>query len=99
MSQPQGPAAYSLYDLFRTLIERVGWPTEEEKRTALASVDAAERMQVFGNLASNMACDHPEQPNADGRCPDCGRIMEHRSVKYGGVDPHYRYQGRSGRGW
>lgn len=69
-----GPAAYSLYDVLRTLIERVGWPTEDEKRVALASVDAAERTQIFGNLASSMACDHPEGEIAEsGKCAECGR--------------------------
>lgn len=70
------PAAYSLYDLFRALIERVGWPTEEEKRLALASVDAAEQGSVLGNLAVMMACDHPEESIAStGKCAECGKAV------------------------
>lgn len=77
MSQPDGPAAYSLYDLLRTLAERVSWPTEEEKRRALASVDAAEGMRIFGDLANAMVCSHPgEARTAGGRCDDCGRQIE-----------------------
>ena len=77
MSQPTGPAAYSLYDLLRTMVERVSWPTEEEKRTALASIDAAEYAQVFGNLASMMVCSHSEEARtAGGKCADCGRQIE-----------------------
>jgi hypothetical protein len=81
MSQPNGPAAYSLYDLLRTLVERTGWPNEADKHAALASVDSAESMQIFGNLASMMACEHPpEALTAGGRCDDCGRqILTNRS--------------------
>lgn len=71
MSQPG--SAYSPYDLLRTLIERVGWPVEEEKRVALASVNQWEQMQIFGNLATMMACTHPQEAIARGRCLDCGR--------------------------
>lgn len=69
-----GPAAYSPYELLRVLIERVGWPTEQEKHTAVASVAAMERMQIFGNLASMMQCPHdPEAVHRiSGVCGDCG---------------------------
>lgn len=77
MDEVNGPAGYSLYDLFRVLIERVGWPSEAEKKVALASVDRAEKMQVFGNLASMMACEHPEEAmTKSGKCADCGRQVE-----------------------
>lgn len=72
-------AAYSLYDLLRTLIERVGWPTEEERRTAVESVNEAERLAVLGNVAQSMACDHPTI-RVDGRCDDCGRAVESGST-------------------
>lgn len=82
-----GPAAYSLYDLLRALIERSGWPTEDEKRAALASVDQAEANSIFGNLAANMACEHPEDAldMATGKCDDCGRQI----IKVGGGPPRY----------
>lgn len=95
MAEVNGPAAYSLYDLFRTLIERVGWPTEEEKRAALASVDQAERMQVFGNLASAMVCDHPTgETDREGRCVDCGRGIVQVVHKYGAGPRRVRDWGR-----
>lgn len=84
MSQPDGPAAYSLYDLLRTLVERVGWPTEAEKHVALASVDAAERMQILGNLASQMTCTHPpEAMTGSGRCDDCGKQIQNTAYPTG----------------
>lgn len=95
-----GPAAYSLYDLLRTLVERVGWPSESEKNAALGSVDRAEQAQVFGNLASLMACEHPEEARAaSGKCADCGRQVENTSWMGNGRTDHPRYQPRSGRGW
>lgn len=33
-------SAYTPYDLLRTLVERVGWPQETEKRAALESTVA-----------------------------------------------------------
>jgi len=65
-------AAYSPYDLFRTLIERAGWSHEEEKRVALESVAEWERMQMFGNLASLTACPHEHISRTNGACEDCG---------------------------
>jgi len=62
-------AAYSPYELFRVLIERVGWPSETDKRAAVASVAEMERMQIFGNLASIMECAHETVRN--GLCEDC----------------------------
>jgi len=77
MSDAQGPAGYSLYDLLRTLVERVGWPTEVEKRVALTSIDRAESARLFGNIADQMACQHPEEAMApSGVCADCGRQVE-----------------------
>lgn len=88
------PAGYSLYDLLRTLCERVGWPTEDEKRAALGSIDTAERMGILGDLAQQMACEHPQEPGdrINGRCMLCGRQIDPSSMVY-------RYQPRSGRGW
>jgi predicted RNA-binding protein with PIN domain len=91
-----GPAAYSLYDLLRTLIERVGWPTEDEKRVALASVDRAEQMQILGNLANQMTCSHPaEDMSASGKCGACGKQIEVEQSTWG----RNRYGAQSGRGW
>lgn len=70
------PPAYTPYAVLRLLIQRVGWPDETEKRVALASIDAWERMGIFGNLAVDMACTHPDTDRG-GRCTDCGR---HRST-------------------
>lgn len=81
-------AAYSPYDLFRVLCERVGWPQEEEKRVALASIAEWERMQMFGNLASLTACPHPPELIRDGRCEDCGH-----QVTSGGYGSTGRYYG------
>lgn len=69
-------AAYTLYDVLRTLVERVGWPTEEEKRVVLDSIREAERMSILGNLATIMECAHDYGVQADGTCSDCGRIIE-----------------------
>lgn len=79
-------AAYSLYDVLRTLIDRVGWPTEEEKRLCLESVNEAERMAIFGNLAQQMTCDHEPDETSDvyqygmraarsNKCRLCGKIL------------------------
>lgn len=81
-----------MYDLFRTLIERVGWPTEDEKRVALASVGELERTQVFGNLASSLACQHETgETDTDGKCIDCQRIIAQPAVKspYANTKPRY----------
>lgn len=104
----QGPAAYSIYDLLRTLCERVGWPTEDEKRVALQSINDAERMRIFGNLAADMACVHPDDDRSpSGQCMLCGRQIETqpgwgagRSRRYG-TPPNdgHTYQSHSGRGW
>lgn len=93
MSQPNGPAAYSVYDLLRTLVERVGWQSEEEKRAALASVDQLEQKQIFGNLATMIACEHPtRETDSRGRCVDCGRMIgpQISPLRYGS---HNRYYG------
>lgn len=65
--------AYSPYDLLRTLIERVGWPVEEEKRVALSAVNDWEQMQIFGNLATMTTCTHPAEAVDRGTCTDCGK--------------------------
>lgn len=68
------PAAFNPYELLRILIDRVGWPTEAEKAAALAAVDQYEGVQLFGNLASALACDHPDDERTrGGRCDLCGR--------------------------
>jgi len=72
-------AAYSLYELFRVLIERVGWRSEAERVAALESVNLAESMGIFGNLAQMMKCPH-ERKSYPARgvvnCLDCGRRLE-----------------------
>lgn len=85
MTDP-GPAAYSPYDVLRTLIERVGWPSETEKRLCLESIALWESMAIFGNLAQMMTCKHelPRAPDSSGyfsgqrygnRCVHCGKGM------------------------
>jgi hypothetical protein len=71
-------AAFTPYDLYRLLVNRVGWPTESEKMAALESIDQWEQVQLFGNLASLMECAH-EEVSKDGKCMDCGRQIEARS--------------------
>lgn len=66
-------AAYSLYDVLRTLVERVGWPTETEKKLCLDSIAEAERMAIFGNLAQIMTCKHEHRHG--NKCSDCGKIL------------------------
>lgn len=69
-------AAFTIYDVLRELI--TGGPRSESDRTAmLESVAEAERASVLGNMASNMACDHP-QLDSDGKCVVCSRQIEHR---------------------
>lgn len=99
------PAAYSLYELLRTLVDRVGWPSEDEKRAAHRSISEAERLGILGNLAVDMVCDHPEDQRSAGQCLQCGRQMENTTGadnanrrRFGQPDD-YRYQPRSGRGW
>jgi hypothetical protein len=85
-----GASGYSIYDLLRTLIERVGWPSEEEKRVALASVAELERTQVFGNLATSLACQHETgETDTDGKCIDCGRLLRQPQTKYGSGNRRY----------
>lgn len=67
-------AAYSLYDVLRTLVERVGWPTETEKRACLDSIAEAESMGIFGNLAQIMTCKH-DRGSTNGKCRECDRIL------------------------
>ena len=64
-------AAYNPYQLLRVLIERVGWPNTNEKGLALDSVAEMERMNLFGELAHIMQCEHPDTDQY-GRCADCG---------------------------
>jgi len=94
----EGPAAYSLYDVLRTLVERTSWPSEEEKRLAIASVDQAERARVFGDMAAMLACPHEEEARTlGGRCDDCGKQVDpprsktSRSgeLQYGTLPPGY----------
>lgn len=100
-----GPAAYSLYDLLRVLIDRVGWPDEDQKRAAVRSVGEAERMNILGNLARDMVCEHPTEARSAGQCRDCGRQVENTADPSGWRDryrdpaPEYRYGAGSGRGW
>ena len=65
-------AAYTPYDLLRTLIERAGWPREAEKIAAMESVAEWERMHLFGDLATITACAHDGGRRADGSCEFCG---------------------------
>lgn len=105
MTDPTAPAAYSLYELLRTLVDRVGWPSEAEKQAAHHSISEAERLGILGNLAVDMVCDHPEDDRSAGQCMVCGRQVENttgdadRNRRRFGQPDDYRYQPRSGRGW
>jgi hypothetical protein len=68
-------AAYTPYDLLRTLCERVGWPQETDKTVALEAIREWESMNIFGNLAVLTECKHPGiGPN--GRCEDCKKQIQ-----------------------
>lgn len=66
-------SAYSPYELLRTLIDRVGWPDQADKKAATESVDEWERLQIFGNLATMMECPHDAEAIVNGKCRDCGK--------------------------
>ncbi len=66
-------AGYTLYEVLRTLVERVGWPTEEEKRVVIESIAEAERVNLFGNMATIIECTHEDVPESTGKCTGCGR--------------------------
>lgn len=67
-------AAYTIYDVLRHLCGAASWPSEEDRRAAVESINEAERMSVLGNVARNMECPHTDLDN--GRCTDCGRTIE-----------------------
>lgn len=74
-------AAYTLYEILRILIERVGWPSEAEKMRVLQSVSEAERVSLFGNMQQIIVCKH-ERTRREGSymqpysvCEDCGKRM------------------------
>lgn len=66
-------AAYSIFDILRTLVERVGWPTEAEKHVVLKSITRAESVGLFGNMATLITCPHDKVVNK--LCTGCGRIV------------------------
>jgi hypothetical protein len=74
-------AAYDIYELLRTLIDRVAWPSEEEKLSATRSVTAFEQAGMFGNVAEQLRCEHPAEARHEGQCQDCGRQVEPRSYR------------------
>lgn len=86
-------SAYTPYDLLRTLVERVGWPTEVEKRVALESITEWESTNAFGNLVKLMNCKH-EDIRADGTCDECGKQIES-----GSASPHARRLRSPFDGW
>ena len=71
-------SAYDPYELLETLIGRVSWPSQEEQAKAYESVKEYRSINMFGNLATQMACKHEEinrQYRGTSRCMDCGRVM------------------------
>jgi hypothetical protein len=62
----------TIYDILRTLINRVGFPDETERRVFLDALDVYEKMGIFGNLAREMACTHPSVDRY-GRCARCNK--------------------------
>jgi hypothetical protein len=72
-------AGYSIYEVLRTLVERVGWPNEAERVVVLESIAEAERVSLFGNMATLIECQHvrTEQKSwkDNVKCVDCGRIL------------------------
>lgn len=46
--------AKTVYDLLRALVEMTAWHTEDEERDYYEAVNAAERLGVFGNMATQL---------------------------------------------
>lgn len=65
-------AAYTIYDLFRQLIENSNWRNEEDKRAALDSVQEYQNLNMFGGMTLQLQCEHEEDKIVDGVC-ECGR--------------------------
>lgn len=63
-------AAYTLYEILRILVERVGWRDETEKRIVMESITALEQVNIFGNLATIIECEHTYSRN---QCTKCAR--------------------------
>lgn len=76
-------AAYSLYDLLDILIDRVAWPTENERFAAHESVQAARDVNLLGNFAEGITCEHPGPLERIGgwqtnlyQCPRCKGVVQ-----------------------
>lgn len=67
-------AAYTIYDVLRHLAATASWPSEEDKRAAIASITEAESLSVLGNVARIIECPHTTL--SAGRCVDCDRTIE-----------------------
>jgi hypothetical protein len=64
-----------VYDVLRHLCSVAAWPSEPDRRAAVASINEAEKMSVFGDVAKMIECPH-DADLVDGRCQDCGRTIE-----------------------
>lgn len=81
-------AAYTIYELLTTLIQRVGWPTEQEKVAALESVEHYRSVSLFGNMATLIECPHDRVTSAYSRngtiniCVDCKKSVTNVGDRY-----------------
>lgn len=53
-SEREDPPAATVYDLLRALVVMTAWHTEDEQRAYMDAVNAAERIGVFGNMATQL---------------------------------------------
>lgn len=72
-------AGYSPYELLHEIIERVAWRSEGEKAIAHESVNEWQSVNLFGNYALLLSCQHEEVRNIGyppvSICGLCGRRM------------------------
>lgn len=74
-------AAYTLYEILKILVERVGWPSEAEKMRVLESISEAERVSLFGNMQQIIVCKHTATRSVSVGsgwatvCSDCGKRL------------------------
>jgi hypothetical protein len=74
-------AGYSIYELLEILVMRVGWSSQAEQAKAFDSVRKFREVNLFGNMAQIVACDHTSTEEVwvnravRFRCLDCGRML------------------------
>jgi hypothetical protein len=74
-------AGYTIYDLLTHLVNQAAWKSEGERAVALASIEEYRQVNLFGQMATVIECDHPPRewiPRGIGRveCNRCHRTLE-----------------------